>query len=94
MSAKGWHLNALQNPAAMHVAFTLPTAAAVDKLTSDLVDVVEQEQVKVEERKRQGKSVEKVRGDTSALYGIAGSIPDKSIVNRLAEGFLDTLYIA
>lgn len=94
MSNKGWHLNALQSPAAMHVAFTIPTATAIDKLTSDLVDVVEQEQVKIEERRRLGKSVERVRGDTSALYGVAGSIPDKSIVNRLAEGFLDTLYLA
>ncbi|KAI9931300.1 hypothetical protein ASPWEDRAFT_34126 [Aspergillus wentii DTO 134E9] len=92
LSSKGWHLNALQSPAAMHVAFTVPTAAAVDKLTTDLIEVVEKQLEKAEERKRQGKSYVIKRGDTSALYGVAGSIPDKSIVNRLAEGFLDTLY--
>ncbi|KAJ0426435.1 pyridoxal phosphate-dependent transferase [Aspergillus carlsbadensis] len=94
LSAKGWHLNALQSPPAMHVAFTIPTAAAVDALISDVAEVVEKELVKAEERKRQGKAYIVKRGDTSALYGVAGSIPDKSIVSRLAEGFLDTLYKA
>ena len=92
LSAKGWHLNALQNPAALHVAFTVPTAAAVDKLTTDLIETVEKQLQKAEERKRQGKSYVIKRGDTAALYGVAGSMPDKSIVSRLAEGFLDTLY--
>lgn len=94
LSSKGWHLNALQSPPAMHVAFTIPTAAAVDTLITDLIAVVEKELAKVEERKRQGKSYVIKRGDTAALYGVAGSMPDKSIVNRLAEGFLDTLYKA
>ena len=92
LSSKGWHLNALQSPAAIHVAFTIPTAAAVDQLITDVVEVVEKELAKAEERKRQGKSYVIKRGDTAALYGVAGSMPDKSIVNRLAEGFLDTLY--
>ncbi|PYI34671.1 sphinganine-1-phosphate aldolase BST1 [Aspergillus indologenus CBS 114.80] len=94
LSAKGWHLNALQTPPAIHVAFTVPTASAVDALTNDLVEVVEKELEKAEERKRQGKSYIVKRGDTAALYGVAGSMPDKSIVSRLAEGFLDTLYKA
>lgn len=94
LSAKGWHLNALQSPAALHCAFTIPTAKAVDTLTTDLVTVIDKELEKAEERRRQGKSYILKRGDTSALYGVAGSIPDKSIVSRLAEGFLDTLYKA
>ncbi|KAI9038911.1 sphinganine-1-phosphate aldolase DPL1 [Aspergillus affinis] len=94
LSSKGWHLNALQSPAAIHVAFTIPTASAIDKLTTDLIEVVEKELDKAEERKRQGKSYVIKRGDTAALYGVAGSMPDKSIVSRLAEGFLDTLYKA
>ncbi|OJJ44060.1 hypothetical protein ASPZODRAFT_135504 [Penicilliopsis zonata CBS 506.65] len=94
LTEKGWHLNALQSPPALHMAFTIPTAAAVDKLTSDVVEVVEKELEKAEERKKQGKSYILKRGDTSALYGVAGSLPDKSVVSRLAEGFLDTLYKA
>lgn len=94
LSSRGWHLNALQSPAAIHVAFTVLTARAIDRLTSDLVEVVEKQLEKAEERKRQGKSYVIKRGDTAALYGVAGSMPDKSIVSRLAEGFLDTLYKA
>jgi sphinganine-1-phosphate aldolase len=94
MSARGWHLNALQSPPAIHCAFTKPTAAAVDKLTGDLLEVVGEELQKAEDRQKQGMSFMRKRGDTAALYGIAGSLPDKSIVSRLAEGFLDTLYKA
>ncbi|EFE29399.1 uncharacterized protein ARB_03741 [Trichophyton benhamiae CBS 112371] len=93
MTNMGWHLNALQSPPAMHVAFTLPTANAVDQLIDDLTTVVREEVLKAEQRRAAGVKVEKKRGDTSALYGVAGSIPDKSIVRRLAEGFLDTLYL-
>lgn len=92
MSAKGWHLNALQDPPAIHMAFTRPTALAVEDLQSDLTEVVTAELAKAEERRRQGKSYAKQRGDAAALYGVAGSLPDKSVVSRLAEGFLDTLY--
>lgn len=94
MTAMGWHLNALQSPPAMHCAFTIPTAKAVDQLITDLVKVIDQELEKAEERRRQGKSYILQRGDTSTLYGVAGSIPDKSVISRLAVGFLDTLYKA
>lgn len=33
-------------------------------------------------------------GDTAALYGVAGSLPNKSVVVDLASGFLDLLYKA
>ncbi|KAJ5745145.1 Sphingosine-1-phosphate lyase [Penicillium odoratum] len=94
MSALGWHLNALQSPPAMHCAFTIPTAKAVDQLITDLLKVIDKELEKAEERRRQGKSYILQRGDTSTLYGVAGSIPDKSVISRLAVGFLDTLYKA
>ena len=82
MSAKGWHLNALQDPPAIHVAVTIPIVAAVDALIKDLETVVESCKGHVTSKK----------GDAAALYGVAGSIPDKSIVKDLATGFLDTLY--
>ncbi|OCL03172.1 sphingosine-1-phosphate lyase-like protein [Glonium stellatum] len=95
MSDKGWHLNALQNPPAIHVAVTLPIVAAVDRLVADLVDVVEDVREKerrrvVEGRGRKGAA----KGDAAALYGVAGSLPNKSVVVDLARGFLDTLYKA
>ena len=36
MNAKGWHLNALQDPPAIHVAVTLPIVAVVNELIRDL----------------------------------------------------------
>lgn len=83
MSAKGWHLNALQDPPAIHVAVTLPIVAAVDDLIKDLEEVVDSVKGQVGDEKK---------GDAAALYGVAGALPDKSIVNELAGGFLDTLY--
>lgn len=95
MSAKGWHLNALQSPPAIHVAVTLPIVAAADRLVEDLVAVVEEEKEKERVRAAEGKSKKGgAKGDTAALYGVAGSLPNKSVVVQLASGFLDTLYKA
>lgn len=82
MSAKGWHLNALQDPPAIHVAVTLPIVSAVDDLVKDLEETVEACRGNPTQNK----------GEAAALYGVAGAIPDKSIVTELATGFLDTLY--
>ena len=95
MTAKGWHLNALQNPPAIHIAATIPTVSALDKLIADLVTVVEAEKDKERVRIAEGKGKKgPPNGDAAALYGVAGSLPDKSVVVQLAGGFLDTLYKA
>ena len=95
MAAKGWSLSALQSPPAMHVAVTLPMVPAADKLITDLVDVVAAEKEKDRTRTLEGKSKKgAAKGDTAALYGIAGSLPNKAVVVELAKGFLDTLYKA
>ncbi len=95
MSAKGWHLNALQSPPAIHVAVTLPIVAAVDKLIGDIIAVVEEEKERERVRIVEGKGAKgKATGDAAALYGVAGSLPNKSVVVQLASGFLDTLYMA
>ncbi|KAI9884497.1 MAG: SNARE-binding exocyst subunit S6 [Watsoniomyces obsoletus] len=95
MGAKGWHLNALQNPPAIHIAVTIPTAAATDRLLADLTDVVATEREKERMRVAEGRSKKgAAKGDTAALYGVAGSLPNKTVVVELAKGFLDTLYKA
>ncbi|KAJ3507676.1 hypothetical protein NM208_g15928 [Fusarium decemcellulare] len=95
MTDKGWHLNALQNPPAIHVAVTLPITKVWEKLITDLEAVVEDEREKERVRLVEGKTPHgKAMGDTSALYGVAGSLPNKSVVVDLANGFLDTLYKA
>jgi sphinganine-1-phosphate aldolase len=95
MSGKGWHLNALQNPPAIHVAVTLPIVVVVDQLLADLKKALEEVNEKERKAVAEGKGGRNLhRGDASALYGVAGSLPDKTIVRELAKGFLDTLYKA
>lgn len=95
MSAKGWHLNSLQTPPAIHVAVTLPIVKAWEKLVADLEAVVEGEKEKERVRVVEGKGAKgKSLGDSAALYGVAGSLPNKSVVEQLAGGFIDTLYKA
>ncbi len=65
----------------------------VDKLIDDLVDVVKQEKEKAVQRVRNGEK-ERKRGNTAQLYGVAGTLPDKSVVERIAVAYLDTLYKA
>jgi sphinganine-1-phosphate aldolase len=94
MSGKGWHLNALQNPAAIHVAVTLPIVAAWKELVSDLKAVVAG--INDQERKAiaEGRPAKEPKGTTAALYGVAAQLPTKAVVEQLAKGFLDTLYKA
>ncbi|KAF2220937.1 pyridoxal phosphate-dependent transferase [Elsinoe ampelina] len=93
LSARGWHLNALQDPPAIHVAVTLPIVAAVEDLIADLEAVVGEEKEKERRRILEGKGAKGAKkGDAAALYGVAGSLPDKTIVRELAAGFLDCLY--
>lgn len=95
MSEKGWHLNSLQSPPAIHVAVTLPIVQAFEQLLVDLKTVIEEEKAKEKRRILEGKDIKgKSKGDSAALYGVAGSLPNKSIVVELSRVFLDTLYKA
>ena len=79
----------------MHVAVTLPIVAAADRLLEDLERCVEEEKERERVRVVEGKGKKGgAKGDAAALYGVAGSLPNKSVVEQLARGFLDTLYKA
>ena len=97
MSAKGWHLNSVQDPPGLHVAVTMPMTkdGAVDSLIEDLVAVVRSEKERIAEQARSGTLIEaRKKGRQAQLYGVAGSLPDKSIVERMVVAYLDTLYLA
>ncbi|CCU77198.1 Dihydrosphingosine phosphate lyase/DPL1 [Blumeria hordei DH14] len=95
MSEKGWHLNSLQSPPAVHIAMTLPTCKVWERFVRDLETVLEEEQEKDRVRIVEGKGAKNMpTGDSAALYGVAGSLPNKGVVVELATGFLDTLYKA
>ncbi|KIW01283.1 uncharacterized protein PV09_07322 [Verruconis gallopava] len=93
MSSKGWHLNALQSPPGIHIAVTLPIVASVEELLKDLKESVKEVAEKELKAKQEGKS-NVHKGTASALYGVAGSLPDKTIVREVVKHFLDTLYKA
>ncbi|QLL33417.1 hypothetical protein HG536_0E03280 [Torulaspora globosa] len=84
LSARGWHLNALQKPPALHLAVTKPSVASIDDLVATLKELTK-------ELEQEGKSASSADG-TSALYGVAGSVKTTGVADRLVIGFLDTLY--
>ncbi|KAI8055085.1 pyridoxal phosphate-dependent transferase [Syncephalis plumigaleata] len=84
MSRRGWHLSSLQEPDAVHISCTLLTVKRADDFCKDLQAAVDE-----------------VRADPSlnkkgqaAIYGMAATIPDKSLIGEVAKGFVDALYIA
>ncbi|PVG02577.1 putative sphingosine-1-phosphate lyase [Serendipita vermifera] len=84
MSSRGWHLNALANPAGLHIACTRLTVPMVDQLIADLKDCVES--VK-------GRPLGK--GNMVTLYGLgSSSAVGPTMVGKVASIFLDTMYIA
>ncbi|KAJ7646954.1 pyridoxal phosphate-dependent transferase [Roridomyces roridus] len=84
MSQRGWHLNALSNPSAVHIACTRLTVDAVDMFIADLKDSV-----------REAKTQPSGKGTMVAVYGLGNSSAvGPAMVGQLAEAFLDTLYKA
>lgn len=94
MGKRGWELNALQKPAALHIACTMLTVPVVDTFLQDLSEVVAEVKVSAAGALAEG-SISK-QGDMVALYGVANTKigGHLGVVPRLAEGFLDALYRA
>uniref|UniRef100_A0A0K0DMZ0 sphinganine-1-phosphate aldolase n=1 Tax=Angiostrongylus cantonensis TaxID=6313 RepID=A0A0K0DMZ0_ANGCA len=85
MSTRGWNLNTLQNPNAIHICLTYNHAKqeVVDAFLKDLKEVVDE----VNASSDKGNT-----SNTAALYGLAAQIPDKSLVDEITHGFLDACY--
>jgi sphinganine-1-phosphate aldolase len=84
MSKKGWHLNALQNPAAIHIACTmLTTDSAVENFMIDLEGSV---------NTVRSQPMLSLGSGTAAIYGTNAMLPDKSIIEDVAKGYVDLLY--
>ncbi|KAG1861579.1 PLP-dependent transferase [Suillus subalutaceus] len=84
MSKRGWHLNALSGPAAVHIACTRLTLPLVDTFIADLRDSVQQ-----------AKLTPSGKGTMVRLYGLGNSSAvGPEMVSELATMFLDTLYKA
>lgn len=84
LTTKGWNLNTLQYPSSIHICCTvLHTKSGV--ADHFVRDVKEQVAIIMKNPK------EKTTG-MGAIYGMAQSIPDRSMVTEISRGFLDCLY--
>ncbi|XP_059928419.1 sphingosine-1-phosphate lyase 1 isoform X2 [Gadus macrocephalus] len=84
LTTKGWNLNTLQYPSSIHICCTvLHTKEGVAE--KFVKDVGEQVAIIMKNPK------EKTTG-MGAIYGMAQSIPDRSMVTEISCGFLDCLY--
>ncbi|PJF17985.1 hypothetical protein PSACC_02295 [Paramicrosporidium saccamoebae] len=84
MSHRGWHLNALQNPAAVHIACTmLTTESTIEKFMEDIAESV---------AAVRAQPMLSLGAGTAAIYGTNAVLPDKSIIEDVAKGYIDLLY--
>jgi len=82
LTSRGWHLNALQRPAALHFCVTPANSDAVPALLRELraaVDAV---------RAAKGKAAP---GGMAPVYGLAGGLPDRGAVGDLLKGVQDIM---
>lgn len=85
MKEKGWILNLLDHPSAVHICCTMlhTQPGVADKFLADVREVASlliQDPTKAET-------------DTAALYGMAGGVPDRKIIDQLAWSYLDAMYV-
>ncbi|XP_061545340.1 sphingosine-1-phosphate lyase 1 isoform X1 [Phycodurus eques] len=84
LTSKGWNLNTLQYPSSIHICCTVlhTQLGVVERFVSDV-----REQVAIIMKNPK----EKTTG-MGAIYGMAQSIPDRSMVTEISQAFLDCLY--
>lgn len=84
LTSKGWNLNTLQFPSSIHICVTMlhTRKGVADQFVDDV-----REQVAI----IMTNPNEKTTG-MGAIYGMAQSIPDRSMVTEITCGFLDCLY--
>jgi sphinganine-1-phosphate aldolase len=84
MGKRGWHLNGLSGPPAVHIACTRLTVPLVDTFIADLKDSVQE-----------AKTAPSGKGHMVAVYGLGNSSAvGPTMVGQLATAFLDALYKA
>ncbi|PIA51047.1 hypothetical protein AQUCO_01100105v1 [Aquilegia coerulea] len=80
MSSRGWHLNALQRPNSIHICVTLQHVPVVEDFLRDLRESVQT--VK--------KNPGPISGGLAPIYGAAGRMPDRGMVQDLLVNFMDS----
>ncbi len=85
LAKRGWNLNVLQFPSAIHICVTfLHTQPGVaDKFLKDVSEIT-------------GEALQDPKAcdvGSAAMYGMAQSLPDRSIVDQITRTYLDSLYV-
>jgi glutamate/tyrosine decarboxylase-like PLP-dependent enzyme len=85
MSKKGWSLNGLHRPAAVHLCVTLRHArpGVAERFVADLRQAVAHVQAHPEEK-----------GGLAPVYGMAATLPFRGVVSDMLKRFMDLLYKA
>jgi glutamate/tyrosine decarboxylase-like PLP-dependent enzyme len=83
MSAKKWALNGLHKPAAVHIALTLrhTQPGVAEMFVEDLREVVAHVKAHPEER-----------GTMAPVYGMAATLPLRTVVSDMLKRYIDLLY--
>ncbi len=83
MTERGWNLNGLHKPPAVHVCVTLRVAqdGVPERFLADLRDAV-----------AAVKSSPRAKGSMAPVYGMAATIPFRGLVGELLERYVDMLY--
>lgn len=87
LATRGWELNALQAPAALHVAVTSPMVAMVDALLSDIDEGMAKLRADVEN----GTATD---GPSAVMYGATASVPTvirDEVIDTYLEACLSNL---
>ena len=94
LSEKGWHLNALQRPAALHVCFTAQHArGGARRLLAALRSAVGalRERERAREKEGNGKEKKEEEEGMAPVYGMASASPDRGLVGEFLLTFQDVL---
>ncbi|MBW2717209.1 MAG: aspartate aminotransferase family protein [Deltaproteobacteria bacterium] len=83
MTKRGWNLNGLHKPPAVHIAVTLrhTQAEVAERFLDDLRAAVEHTRAHPDEE-----------GGMAPVYGMASTVPIQGVVTDLLERYLDVLY--
>lgn len=83
MAKRGWSLNGLHKPSAVHIAVTLrhTQPGVADRFIADLRDAVAYVQAHPEDK-----------GEMAPVYGLAASLPLRGVVSDILKRYIDILY--
>jgi sphinganine-1-phosphate aldolase len=82
LTQRGWHLNALQAPPALHFCFTAQHVNVVPALVADMVEAVSALKANPKGLGAEG---------SAPLYGLAGVSPDRGLIGEFLVAFQDAM---